>query len=178
MKASIHESGRCHVRAPDASKWRSPGLAPRYLDRWSIDPLGTYSHPFGVIIPEPELRAADWKKHKDKGTVWLPVRSGEGIEFALFLVRTDGDCDQALASAGWHTRIVDARLPDGRRLLVVAGNSMAHVERAEELDALRMMMGKLSTAYGAPLANPRALLTAVDDGGTRRFVEVAGTVDT
>ncbi len=178
MKASIHESGRCHVRAPDHAKWRSPGTAPRFVDEWFIDPKAAFSHPFGVIIPEPELRRGDWRKHKDKGTVWLPVKSGEGIEIALFLVRTEGGCSQALAQAGWLTRIVDATLPDGRRLLVAAGKSMAHVERAEELNALRLTIGRLLTAHGAPIANPRALLTAKDDFGTRRFVEVAGRDDT
>jgi hypothetical protein len=177
MKASIHERGRCHVRAPDPAKWRSPGPAPRFLDEWSIDPKAAFSHPFGVIIPELELRRGDWKKHRDKGTVWIPTKSGEGIEIALFLVRIEGDCGQALAAAGWHTKIVDATLPDGRRLLVVAGKSMAHAERADELNALRLTMGRLLTAHSAPIANPRALLTAVNDRGTRRFAEVAGRND-
>jgi hypothetical protein len=178
MKASIHESGRCHVRAPDPSQWRSPGPAPRFLDEWSIDPKAAFSHLFGVIIPEPELRRGDWKTHKEKGTVWLPVSSGEGIEIALFLVRAEGDCGQALVASGWHPTIVDATLPDGRRLLVVAGKSMAHAERAEELEALRLTMGTLFAAHSAPIVNPRVLLTAVDGRGTRRFVEVAGRDDT
>jgi len=178
MKASIHERGRCHVRAPDATKWRSPGPAPPYSDEWSIDPAAAYSHPFSVIIPEPELRSADWTKHKDERTVWLPVEVGEAVEIALFLVRTEGDCGQTLVAAGWHTTILDATLADSRRLLVVAGKSMAHIERAEELDALRITMEKLSSAHGAPLANLRAVLTAVDDHGTRRLVEVAGRDDT
>lgn len=178
MKASIHESGRCHARALDPTKWRSAGPAPRFLDEWSIDLKAAFSRPFGVIIPEPELRRGDWAKHKDKGTVCLPVKSGEGIEIAPFLVRTEGDCGPAFVAAGWHTRIVDTTLPDGRRLLVVAGKSMAHAERTEELRALRLTMGRLLTAHGAPIANPRAFLTAVDDGGARRFVEVAGRDDT
>ena len=119
MKTSIHESGRCHIRAPDASKWRSPGPAPRFLDRWSIDPAAAFSYPCGVIIPETELRTGNWKKHKDKGTIWLPVKAREAIEVAILLVRTEGDCSSLLAAGGWSAPIVDSQLPDGRRLLVV-----------------------------------------------------------
>jgi hypothetical protein len=177
LKASIHQSGRCHIRAPDPSKWKSLEPPPRFLDEWIIDPDVPYSHPFSVVIPEPELRAGQWKQHKDKGTIWLPVNSDEGIEVAVFLVRMDGDIDAALTASGWHTKLVDTLLPDGRRLIVVAGKSIAHVECAQELANLRTKMAAQLAAHSEPVENPRALLTAIDHRGIRRFVEVAGRND-
>jgi hypothetical protein len=53
--------------------------------------------PFSIIIPEPELRAGEWAKHKDKGTIWLPVEKGKGIEVAIFLLRSNEDQSNALS---------------------------------------------------------------------------------
>ena len=173
LKASIHESGRCHVRAPDPSLWRSPGAPPRYLDTWHICPQATYAFPFGIIIPEQELRAGEWAKHRDRGTIWLPTTVGQGIEIAIFLIRTPSDQSESLASAGWHTTLVNASLPDGRILLVVAGNTTAHLDRKAELDEIKAgARALISTASVAP-ANPRLLLFATNESGTRRFIEVA-----
>jgi hypothetical protein len=173
LKASIHESGRCHIRAPDPEKWRSPGAPPRFLDVWSIDPHANYEFPFGIIIPEPELRSGEWVQHRDRGTVWLPVAKGQGIEVAIFLIRTDVDQSDSLATAGWHTTIVNTYLSDGRRLLVVAGNSLAHIERQGELEGIRNQVRPMLGTTPIPPLNPRALLIAADEKGTRRFVEVA-----
>ena len=172
LKASIHEGGRCHVRAPDPRHWLSPGNPSRFLDVWSIDPNANYSFPFAVVIPQPELRTGEWAQHRDKGTIWLPVATGEGVEVAIFFIRTAEDQSNALAAAGWHTTIVNAFLPDGRRLLVVAGKSLAHLERQAELEGIRNRVHPLLAAAPTPLRNPRALLFATDEKGTRRFVEI------
>jgi hypothetical protein len=37
LKASLHASGRCHIRAPDPQRWRGNGQPPRFLDGWQID---------------------------------------------------------------------------------------------------------------------------------------------
>jgi hypothetical protein len=173
LKASVHEGGRCHVRAPDPASWRSPGDPPRFLDVWTIDPQATYSFPFGVVVPESELRKAEWTRHRDRGTVWLPVKEGQAIEIAIFLIHSDADHGASLAPAGWHTTVVDIGLHDGRRLLVVAGDSMAPVEKQAELAAIRAQAKRMLASSGPALANPRLLLTACDEKGTRRFVEVA-----
>jgi hypothetical protein len=173
LKASIHESGRCHVRAPDTKSWRSPGAAPHFLDVWSINPQSKYEFPFGIVIPEPELRAGKWPQYRDRGTVWLPVAKGNGIEVAIFLTRASSDQSNALKAAGWHTVIVNTALPDGRHLLVAAGNSIAHIERQAELENLRKQLRSMLVNSPSPSANPRALLFTVDGKGTRRFVEVA-----
>ena len=88
-------------------------------------------------------------------------------------MRTEGDCSLALAAGEWSAPMVNAQLPDGRRLLVTHGRSMAHVERAEELKAIHATIAKVVSSLRDPPANPRALVTAVDDRGTRRFLEVA-----
>ena len=173
LKASIHQGGQCHVRAPDPQHWKSPGPPPRFLDVWSINPQANYEFPFGVIIPETELRAGEWARHREKGTIWLPVGKGEGVEVAVFLVRSAADQSNALAAAGWHTTIVDTSLSDGRRLLVVAGKSLAHRTGQKDIDDFRRRARPLIDTAATPFKNPRGLLFATDKVGTRRFVEVA-----
>lgn len=173
FKASLHESGRCHVRAPDPSKWRGVGKSPRFLDVWQIDPAANYAFPFAVVFPQPELRIGKWQQHRDRGTIWLPAEAGAGVEVALFLVRTDADQSQSLASAGWHTRLVDSSLSDGRRLFVVAGSSKAHLKGQADIDALRAAAKPLLESEASQYQNPRGILFAVDAHGTRRFVEVS-----
>lgn len=173
LKGSIHASGRCHVRAPRPEQWKSPGTPPRFLDEWQIDPAAQVSHPFGVCIPEPELRAGDWRQLRDRGTVWLPARKGYSTEIAIFLARTLEDPRQSLVTAGWEIILVDAPLPDGRRLLVVAGWSTAHIAGSQDIERFREQAAPLiGSATGSP-SNLRGILLANDVQGTRRFVEVA-----
>jgi hypothetical protein len=95
-----------------------------------------------------------------------PILSG-------FLIRTDVDQSDSLVAAGWHTTIVNTSLSDNRGLLVVAGNSLAHVDRQAELEEIRNQVRPLLDSSPTPYLNPRVLLTAVDKKGTRRFVEIA-----
>jgi hypothetical protein len=174
MKASLHASGRCHVRAPDPLKWRGTGEPPRFLDTWQIDVASTYQFPFSVVIPEQELRSGDWAMHRDKGTVWLEAIEGQGVEVGIFLLRADGDLSPGLTSAGWHTTIVDALLPDGRRLLVAAGSAMVPAEKLAELETARAKAQAILARSGATVGNPRMLLLAgPNEHGTRKFVEAA-----
>lgn len=173
LKVSLHESGRCHVHAPDHRHWRSPGSPPRFLDVWTINHQSSYEFPFGVIIPTSELRQAPWAKHKDKGTVWIPSKSGASVEIAVFFTRAEPRPIGALESAGWATTIVLERLPDGRDLWVVAGETTFPKERHIELENIKAHIRPLMAALPTMPANPRLLLVATDKKGTRRFVEAA-----
>lgn len=173
LKASLHESGRCHVRAPDQRHWKSPGSPPRFIDAWTINPQSNHEFPFGVIIPASELRQGPWKKHKDKGTVWIPTKHGASIEIAVFLTRAEPRPVGALASAGWTTTVVLERLPDGRDLWVVAGETIFPEERRNELENIKANIRPLMANLPTAPANPRLLLVATDEKGTRRFVEGA-----
>lgn len=175
LKASIHASGRCHIRAPNPRHWRSPGPPPQFLQEWSIDSRSSCEFPFGIIIPEPELRAGRWAQHRDRGTIWLPVAQGQGIEVGIFLIRAAGDQSNSLATSGWHTTIVDTLFCDGRRLLVVAGNSLAHLHREAEIEEVRTSTRRMISGTPVSMENSRVILIAVDERGTRRFVEVAGS---
>jgi len=174
MKVSLHESGRCHVRSPSAKFWRGSGATPDFLLAWDIDPLASYSFPFSVVVPEQELREAEWAQHKQKGTIWVQASPDKGVEIAIFLVRTSDDVSLSLQSAGWHTHIVDAFLPDGRRLIVVAGESVVPPERLKELEATKVELRRAIQEKSPRLANPRlVLVTEANEQGTRKFVEAA-----
>ena len=174
MKASLHASGRCHVRAPDPQRWRGAGEPPRFLDAWDIDPASNYQFPFSVVFPEQELRHGEWAQHREKGTVWIEALQGQGTEVAVLLVRADGDLSNGLAAAGWHTKVVDALLPDGRRLLLVAGRSTIPEERLRELETAKSAARGVIAKNAAPVQNPRLLLLAgANEQGTRKFVEAA-----
>ena len=173
LKASIHESGRCHIRAPDQKHWRSPGNPPRFLDVWTINPQSYYEFPFGIIIPASELRQTSWAKHRERGTTWIPATPGKSVEIAVFLTRAEPRPISALASAGWTTTVVLERLPDGRDLWVVAGETTFPEERCRELESLKQhIRSQMATLPSVP-ANPRLVLVATDGTGTRRFVEAA-----
>jgi hypothetical protein len=107
LKASIHESGKCHIRAPNPSAWVSPGSPPPFVDKWTIEPRAAYAFPFAVIVPELELRQGEWKQHRDKGTFWLNVEKGKTKEVARFLVREQSDQRNALAQVGWKEFLLD-----------------------------------------------------------------------
>jgi hypothetical protein len=173
MKASIHETGRCHVRLTDPESWRSPGSPPRFLDVWAIDPATLVSYPFGICIPESELRVGDWQQHRDRGTVWLPAWKGFSTEIAVFLARSLEDPRPSLTAAGWEYVLVDAPLPDGRRLLVVAGWSADQVVGSQDIVSFRAQAAPLVASAAQPSSNLRGVLLATDEKGTRRFVEVA-----
>ena len=173
LKVSIHESGRCHIRAPDHRHWLSPGSPPRFLDVWTINHQSNYEFPFGVIIPASELRQAPWAKHKNKGTIWIPTKPGASVEIAVFFTRAEPRPISALASAGWTTTIVLERLPDGRDLWVVAGEATFPKERRIELESIKARVRPLMAGLPTILANPRLLLVAADEKGTRRFVDAA-----
>lgn len=174
-KVSIHESGKCHIRGPDLKHWHSTGAPPKFLDAWSIDPQASFTFPFSIIIPEPELRAGEWTQFRDKGTVWLPAVQRQGIEVAIFLIRSNDDQSNALIMAGWHTTIVNTLLPDSRRLLVVASNSLAHdtIKRQTELSDIRRTTRAIISESSTPFLNPRLVLHTADENGTRHFVENA-----
>jgi hypothetical protein len=168
LKASLHESGVCHVRAPDPRKWRSPGPPPNFLDTWTIDPQAAFAFPFGVIIPTSELRAGPWPKQKET-TKWL-LPKALAVEIGVFLTRIDPPQGDKLTAAGWHTTIVADALPDGRHLWVLAGDPTLAPEKQAELDVVKTYARRAAPA--AP-GNYRLMLLATNDAGTRRFVEAA-----
>lgn len=172
LKASFHEGGRCHVHAPDPRCWRSQGPSPRFLDVWAIDPQSSYQFPFAVVIPRSELRQGIWAKHRDKGTIWIPAQS-EAVEIAVFFTRAEPRPFDSLRAAGWHTTVVVERLPDGRDLWVVAGDAQLPDERRVEIENLRTQIRRFRGELAVPPANPRLLLFATNEEGTRRFVEAA-----
>ena len=171
LKVSLHESGRCHIRAPDPRQWRSGGAPPQFLDSWSIDPRSQYEFPFRVIIPTSELRKGSWSKNKDKGTKWIPAKPNAAIEIGLFLTRVDTLPPDQLRSAGWHTTIVGEALPDGRYLWVMAGDPKLTDDKRNELDAVKASARKIALARATEASNPRLLLFASNEQGTRCFVE-------
>lgn len=173
LKASIHESGRCHVRAPDPSRWRGGSHPTAFLLEWNIDPASHFSFPFSIVVPEQELRHAAWPKYKDKGTEWLLASPGKGTEVAIFLIRAAGDQSSSLQKAGWKTLVVDTVLPDGRRLLVAAGESVVSQEKLGELRSVKAEVRR-SIQHAAQLENLRLVLVAdANENGTRTFVEAA-----
>jgi hypothetical protein len=168
LKASLHHSGECHIRAPDATKWRGKGVAPKYLDEWKIDTASAYEFPFGILIPNSELRAGPWAAHRDNGTLWLKP-GPQATEIAFFLTRITPLSYDRLRVQGWDTVLTDAQLPDGRRLLIVAGNGTISDGTRRQIEQAREHVASVS----AELANPRLLAYAANDAGTRRFIEVA-----
>lgn len=173
LKVSLHESGRCHIRSPDPRTWISPGTPPRFWDTWTIDPRSVSEFPFGVIIPTSELKPSPWSQHKNKTTVWLPARPSAAVEIAVFLTRHPDPPIHQLASAGWHTTIVAQRLPDGRDLWVVAGDTTLSDDKRRELEVVKTHARRVapeSTTQERPL---RLLLFANNELGTRRVVEAA-----
>ncbi len=173
LKVSLHESGKCHVRAPDFQKWLSPGTPPRFLDTWTIDPQSRYEFPFGVIIPTSELRPGPWSQHKSKGTLWLPAKPNSAVEIGVFLTRTHPILMSQLTSAGWHTTIVSEQLPDGRTLWVLAGDASLPDDRRAELNAIKTCARRVARKSHAKGQTLRLLLFANNDYGTRRFIEAA-----
>lgn len=173
FKASLHQSGICHIRAPDQRFWRSTETPPSFLDTWTINPESRYEFPFGIIIPASELRRSLWAKHKDKETIWIPAKPCSSIEIAVFLTREEPRPIKTLASAGWTTTIVLERLPDGRDLWVVAGETTFPENQIIELEKLKHHVYPQLARLPTPPENPRLLLIATDTKGTRRFVEAA-----
>lgn len=173
LKASLHQSGRCHIRAPDQRFWRSMGTPTSFIDTWTINPESEYEFPFGIVIPASELRHSSWAKHKDKGTIWIPVKTSSSVEIAVFLTHVEPRPIEELASAGWTTTIVLERLPDGRDLWVVAGETTFPEDRMIELENLKDLVRHQLAQLPTPPENPRLLLIATDAKGTRRFVEAA-----
>lgn len=175
FKVSLHASGRCHVRAPDPQHWRGTSDPPRFLDEWRIDVDSSYQFPFSVVIPEQELRLAEWALHRDKGIVWVDAPRSKGVEIALFFVRAFGDLSAGLNAAGWFTTLVDATLPDGRRLLVVAGAATIPAEKLAELETVRATAQAAMAGRAEMVRNPRmVLLAGPNEQGVRKFVEAAG----
>lgn len=174
MKASFHQSGRCHVRSPDAKFWHSEGTPPAFLFAWNIDPLANYNFPFSLVIPEQELRIAEWAIQKDKGTIWIQASPNKGVEIAIFLVRTSDEVSHSLRAKGWHTCIVDALLPDGRKLIVVAGEAVIPQDRLNELETTKIELRRFNQQTISSTSNLRlVLLTDTNSQGTRSFVEAA-----
>lgn len=174
MKVSFHESGRCHVRAPRPEYWRGAGEPPEFLLAWDIDPCANYNFPFSVMVPEQELRIAEWAKHKDKRTIWIQAPLGKGVEVAVFFVRSADDLSLSLQSLGRHTHIVDAPLPDGRRLIVTAGESAVPAERLKEVESIKAEARLAIQEASIRPATPRLVLIAdANEQGIRKFVEAA-----
>ena len=173
LRVSLHERGLCFVRAPDAGKWMSPGVPPRLLDRWVIDPSSRYEFPFGIVFPTSELRQGPWAKRKDKGTIWLPLGTGTAVEVAVFLTRAARPPNDLLAFAGWNKIIVSERLNDGRDLTVAATDVDFPEDRRIEVERIKGQVRSVVGTFPSAQANPRLLVFATDGRGTRRFVEVA-----
>jgi hypothetical protein len=100
LKASLHESGRCHVRAPDPRFWLGTSSAPLFYDKWQIDVGSNSQFPFAVVIPESELRLGEWAKYRDKDTLWINAPQGTVIRVGVMLVRADGDLSPNISAAG------------------------------------------------------------------------------
>ena len=176
MKVSLHASGECFVRAPNPKSWKGSGAAPRYLDKWLLDVSSTFQFPFSVVVPEQELRIADWAPHREKGTIWINPRPGFGVEVGVFLIRSDQNQDATLEAGGWYETIVDTPLPDGRRLIVAAGTAGVPSDRIIELEAIRVAAQRVIAGRAEPARNPRMILFAgPNDLGTRKFIEAAVT---
>jgi len=174
IKVSLHQSGRCHVRAPDPSKWRGIGEQPRFLDVWNIDVSANYQFPFAIVFPEQELRHGEWARHRYKDTIWIEAAPSCGVEIALFLVRADGDLTRTLESSGWRTVIVDVLIPDGRRLFVVAGEATVPHAKLSDLESIRHTVRTALTNNASAVRNPRMLLLGgPNEQGIRKFIEAA-----
>lgn len=176
FRVSLHESGVCFIRAPDPNKWTSPGPPPRSTYRWTINPHSQFEFPFGIVIPTSELRSGEWAKHRDKGTIWIPAATTRerAIEIAVFLTRAEPRPINQLSAAGWKNIIVLERLPDGRDLWVVAGETEGFpIDKRAELEQIKIQAKLLNSKLTCQPVNPRLLLCAIEAKGTRRFVEAA-----
>jgi hypothetical protein len=174
MKVSLHESGSCHVRAPDARHWSGNGVPPRYLEEWQIDVKSNHQVPFSVVIPAAELRGGKWPQLREKNTVWVDSPPEGAVQVAVFLVRAEGDLSAQFGAVGWTTCITDTPLPDGRRLLVLAGPATIPPERGRELAAVKASARAANAGIPKPVGNLRmVLVTGANEHGTRAFVEAA-----
>jgi hypothetical protein len=174
FKISLHESGECHVASGSTGSMHQPGTRPRFVETWKINPNDQVVQPFGIVVPEVELREGDWARHRDKGTRWIPVHDGSSVEIAIFLTRVHPPPRDELAAAGWHTIIVCERLPDGRDFWVIAGDGGAIPEtRRIELQNMKDACRRALTSRSLSPTNPRILALATDDRGTRRYVDAA-----
>lgn len=176
LKASLHASGCCHVRAPDHRNWLGTGSAPLFLDKWQIDVGSNSQFPFAVVIPESELRCGEWAKYPEKNTIWINVSEGSVIRVAVMLVRADGDLSADISAGGWSTIITDAPLPDGRRLLVTAAAlpSAYLAERQADLAAIKATALGVVLRSSVPVGHSRMVVFAgSNEQGTRTFVEAA-----
>jgi hypothetical protein len=169
FKSSVHESGRCHVRAPGTAKWAGTGPPPAFLQEWHIDPRATVAFPFGIIVPTSELRERQWPSPHKK-TVWLRPRS-TATEIGVFLTNAEPTAENLNAS-GWSRVLSNEVLPDGRHLSIVVGYPELPEAKSNELVALKDSLVNTSFAL---LENPRLVLVAGDVGGTHHFVEAAAT---
>jgi hypothetical protein len=166
FKASLHESGRCHIKAPDPTKWPGSGSPPQFLQEWHVDPAALFVYPFGIIIPTSELRQTTWLT-RHTTTIWLSP-SSSSTEIGIFLTRFAPVPDQ-LTAAGWNRVIAHDTLPDGRQLLILVGDPELPENKRLELIAQKKMMPESL----ALLENPRVILVAGDNDGTRHSVETA-----
>ena len=174
LKVSLHQSGQCHIRAPDPSRWMDADRPPPFLERWTIDPGSTYQFPFGVIVPCSELRAGNWGIWKDKGTIWIPATNAEAIQIGVFLTRLDPIPVDQIVAAGWLYTIVSDVLPDGRTLSVLAGPATLDADRRAQLDAIKARAHELAAApQGPPRVRRLAITTGPNEPGTRNFVDAA-----
>lgn len=171
FKASIHERGRCHVKAPDPRAPGGSGIAARYLEKWSISTDGLYAYPFGIIVPTSELRHAEWPP-SHRRTTWVSPASSATV-IGVILSRRDVTPEQ-LRAARWTQVIGSDVLTDGRRLLIAVAHAEYPTAKRDELVAIR---NTFHPSVGK-LTNPRAILVAGDNGsGTRHFVEIAATAN-
>jgi hypothetical protein len=168
LKASIHESGLCHVRAPDPQAWQSPGAPPAFLDKWKIDPAAAAVLVFHILIPTSELREGPWAVQRKRDTTWVTPRS-EATDIGVFLTRVKPEPRAQLAAAGWSTTIAADTLPDSRQLWLMAGDTAMAARKRVELDNF-----KISARNRIPptAGNYRAVLFAGAEGDVRTFVEV------
>lgn len=174
MRASLHATGRCHLGLPDPKYLRGGGGPPRLTETWKINPASGHEFPFAVFVPEPELRHTELTRYRRKSTVWIQAPRGQGIEVAIFLIRAEGDLADNLFAAGWAAQIVDAQLPDGRRLLVVARHSTLPGEWLPELAATKnAVRGAMAVRSDQTHGAGMLLVAGPNDRGTRTFVEVS-----
>ena len=176
-KASLHQSGRCHLRVPQAAV-PAPNNLPveqRFMDVWErADVLPGISHPLSVFIPESELRPIEWGREKPKDTVWLPRPApGFAVEVSIVLTRPD-----AVLPPEWPGRgirpLLEADLVNGDRLWALwhAFEMGDAKERQLHDDKQRALQLSAPALQGRDNRNVRVLLFGHNER-SRFFLEAA-----
>ena len=169
-KVSVHRTGRCHVRNAHLGVWLKEQVPrpPVFVQEWEVDTGALASTAFEIVIPESELRIADWKRHKDRGTIWLPLAVGEVMTIAIMFSRKVEDAAVELQAMGWRAPLVQVPFSDGRSMIVVPGSRRDNITQARHtVSSLRRHFDDKRQS------NPRGIVS-VFENGRHKFLEIAG----